>query len=158
MSGFVYFVQCHDRVKIGFSTNPTLRLVKIEADTPYDCALLGVVDAAVFPERELHEQFAMYRMKGEWFLAARPILDFIAEHSAPAEPEPMPVELSAPPAEIIGAEHVKALRASFGETQIQFAKRVGVTPLTISGWERLGPPMQGAARRLLTNMIERAAA
>lgn len=151
MSGFVYFVQCHDRVKIGFSLHPALRLVKISTDAPYECKLLGVVDADEFPERELHERFAAYRKRGEWFLAVAPILDFIAGQCEPL-PEPPP-ELPEVPTVLIAGSDVKALRASFGETQAEFSKRIGVTPLTISQWECIGPPKRGAAKKLLTAML-----
>lgn len=49
---------------------------------------------------------------------------------------------------------VKSIRDGFKETQAQFAQRVGVHPLTISDWERHGPPARGAARMALARLAE----
>ena len=51
---------------------------------------------------------------------------------------------------------VKAIRKGFGETQAEFASRVGVHPLTISDWERNGPPTQGTARMALLRLAPEA--
>lgn len=77
MSGFVYFIRCEDRVKIGYSEDPVRRLSKVNADAPFPCELLGWVAADDYPERELHERFAAARLHSEWFAAIPEILAFI---------------------------------------------------------------------------------
>lgn len=44
---------------------------------------------------------------------------------------------------------VKAIRAAYAETQVEFARRLGVHALTVADWEKNGPPKNGAARKLL---------
>jgi DNA-binding transcriptional regulator YiaG len=44
---------------------------------------------------------------------------------------------------------VKAIRKARKETQAEFATYLGVTALTVSLWERKGPPSNGAALKLL---------
>lgn len=41
---------------------------------------------------------------------------------------------------------VKKIRESLGETQEEFARRIGVDQGTISRWETAGVPSTGAAR------------
>lgn len=77
MSGYVYFIRCQDRVKIGFSKDPRRRLTKINADAPYPCDLIGAADAALHPEREIHQRFAALRVHSEWFSLSDEIARFI---------------------------------------------------------------------------------
>lgn len=82
MSGYVYFIRCQDRVKIGFSKDPHRRLTKINADAPYPCDLIGAADASVYAEKGIHEQFAAARIHGEWFSLTPEILQFAKSANA----------------------------------------------------------------------------
>lgn len=53
---------------------------------------------------------------------------------------------------------VKAIREAREETQAEFAAYLGVTALTISHWERKGPPKNGAALKLLEMLREKSEA
>lgn len=77
MSGFVYFIGCADRVKIGYSEDPAKRLTKINADSPWPCELLGYVNADDFPESEVHQRFASVRLHSEWFALTAEIRAFV---------------------------------------------------------------------------------
>ncbi len=65
----VYIVQCTgtDRVKIGFSAQPYLRLKKLSTSSPYPLRLVKSVAGDYKTEREFHRHFAEYRRHGEWF-------------------------------------------------------------------------------------------
>lgn len=52
---------------------------------------------------------------------------------------------------------VKALREAYSENQSQFARRLGIPPNTVNGWERNGPPKQGVAAVLLKRMWDETA-
>jgi DNA-binding transcriptional regulator YiaG len=52
-------------------------------------------------------------------------------------------------------EDLHAARQWVGETQKEFAKRVGVLPGTYAAWEHRGPPTQGGGRVLLERAIRR---
>jgi len=89
MSGYVYFIACHDRIKIGFSFDPIGRLRKIKSDAPYPCEYLGSVPVTTFSETEVHRHFEAYRKHGEWFENRREVRDFVRRHGAQtAESEP----------------------------------------------------------------------
>lgn len=71
---YVYFVQCdHDRgpIKIGYTDNVHTRLQKLQNGSPSELYLLLSVfgNAAEIKalERTLHQRFAAYRQRGEWF-------------------------------------------------------------------------------------------
>lgn len=71
--GFVYFVRFSDRIKIGWSGNPTARLRNV----PHD-EVLAIVPGTMEDERQMHAMFARFRVNGEWFEAKRDLLQFIA--------------------------------------------------------------------------------
>lgn len=52
------------------------------------------------------------------------------------------------------AEKIKALRLIYGETQIVFASRLGVTPTTLRYWEWGKSPPSGAAKKMLDRLDE----
>lgn len=67
MSGFIYFIQCGERVKIGWSRDPRRRLVKIQSDNGTPCVLLGAVPGTLDQEAEAHDLLRPWRVSGEWF-------------------------------------------------------------------------------------------
>jgi len=72
--GSVYFARFGDRIKIGFSTNPTNRLTAI----PHD-EILAIFPGTMRNERQLHAAFADLRITGEWFQCDDRILDFVSD-------------------------------------------------------------------------------
>jgi hypothetical protein len=81
-TGNVYFIRFGNRVKIGFSTQPQVRLGNI----PHD-EVLAVIPGTLADERALHRRFAHLREmlpgKGEgpreWFRIAPDLVQYIAE-------------------------------------------------------------------------------
>lgn len=70
--GFVYFVRFADRIKIGYSDDPTLRLRNI----PHD-EILAFVPGTMSTEKKYHNMFKDLRITGEWFASHRRLLDYI---------------------------------------------------------------------------------
>ncbi|MGW4426612.1 GIY-YIG nuclease family protein [Streptosporangium sp. NPDC004631] len=60
--GFVYFIRFSDRIKIGWSANPSSRLKAL----PHD-EVIAIVAGSMDDERKYHARFARLRMQGEWF-------------------------------------------------------------------------------------------
>lgn len=77
----VYFIlnPVADLVKIGISEDPAVRLVALQANTPHKLSLLGIVPGGAEKEKELHKQFADFRVRGEWFSFSREIQDLVGE-------------------------------------------------------------------------------
>lgn len=75
--GFVYFVRFADRIKIGWSGNPTRRFRNI----PHD-EVMAVIPGTMDDEHSYHNRFAALRVHGEWFRADRTLVDFIAALAA----------------------------------------------------------------------------
>lgn len=71
---FVYFLQIGDRVKIGTSSKPLIRVREIAASLPGPVKRVVIVEGGRRDELRLHDRFKAYRTGGEWFVASRPIL------------------------------------------------------------------------------------
>lgn len=63
----VYFIKCGDFIKIGESSSLKLRLVQLQAMTPFDLELIAYAIGGRALERSLHQRFAKYRHRFEWF-------------------------------------------------------------------------------------------
>lgn len=77
----IYFATARsvNLVKIGYSQNPQTRFVQIRADSPIPTQLERVCGGSRDDEAALHERFAKYRSKGEWFLLAPEIEAHMAQ-------------------------------------------------------------------------------
>jgi hypothetical protein len=68
-TGFVYIIQCHDFVKVGFADNVSTKLSNLQSGCPYELRLLASwkVEAAAIAESKLHRLWERYEIRGEWF-------------------------------------------------------------------------------------------
>jgi hypothetical protein len=75
----IYFI--HDRisraVKIGVSNNPADRLGTLQTGNPNRMELLGHIRGDERDEARLHQQFAEYKVGGEWFKDDQHVMDTI---------------------------------------------------------------------------------
>lgn len=77
-SGFVYFIRCGDKVKIGFALNDVgARLKTLQTGSAEPLSLLHYERGSERAERELHRRFAAYRYVREWFRLEGDLADFI---------------------------------------------------------------------------------
>ena len=69
VDGFIYFIQCQEIVKIGYSRAPAVRWKKLQAVIPFELLLLGTVPGCVPSEKALHRYLApiKYPVFDEWF-------------------------------------------------------------------------------------------
>lgn len=65
----VYFISARelDLVKIGYAFNPMHRYRHLRTFSPVELTLEGAIPGGYAKERELHKQFALARVRGEWF-------------------------------------------------------------------------------------------
>lgn len=67
----VYVIRCNEFYKIGRASNPLQRLGDLQIGCPYELRLVQVfytsLAGAAALEAELHERYAEYRVRGEWF-------------------------------------------------------------------------------------------
>jgi hypothetical protein len=73
----VYFIECGDFVKIGYSANPELRLAALQVSTPHQMRLLGTIAGDHEVESRLHQICRVHHHKGEWFRKTGTILGYI---------------------------------------------------------------------------------
>lgn len=76
----MYFIRAGDKgpIKIGSSNTPLNRLRELQTGHSEDLHLLGVILAgSSVEEKLLHKKFQYLRQRGEWFIPAEPLLEFI---------------------------------------------------------------------------------
>jgi hypothetical protein len=79
--GWVYFIRYSNGgdVKIGYSgDDPQRRLKILQTGCPDELTLIGVQRGTKGDEAELHERFAEYRKRGEWFRWNEKLAGYIA--------------------------------------------------------------------------------
>lgn len=62
--------------KIGFSKDPSARLINLQTGCPYPLKLERIIDGDINKERELHKVFDKFRLEGEWFIYNEEIREF----------------------------------------------------------------------------------
>ena len=86
--GLVYFFECEDFIKIGFSLDPESRLRQIQVSgngttAPQNVNMREVKMITAAPgsrsdEKALHDRFAATRDEGEWFKKSAELTDYVA--------------------------------------------------------------------------------
>jgi len=84
-SGYVYFLQIGNAVKIGFSTNPFRRISKMDRSSSVP-SLFVSVPGTRYDEKTLHRRLDAYRRNGEWFTASGPVQRVIVRSVAFGRP------------------------------------------------------------------------
>jgi hypothetical protein len=72
----IYYIACSatERVKIGYTRGePEVRLKQLQTGSAAELRLVACHGGSVEDERSLHEEFAEYRLRGEWFEMAEPV-------------------------------------------------------------------------------------
>ena len=67
--GFIYFIQCHDFIKVGYAENVPVRLIALQTGCPYELKLIKSIktDDVEGDERKVHQHWKRYEIRGEWF-------------------------------------------------------------------------------------------
>ncbi|MHA6684466.1 Cro/CI family transcriptional regulator [Mesorhizobium sp. A556] len=128
MMGFVYAVECGQRIKIGFSNQPELRFSKIASDAPFPCRLLGYWRGSRADEIAVHRKFSELRVHGEWFASTETLLDFITGMRV----DTPPMRSSAQPVEFCGVLVPRG-------TKSRLAEALNITPGAIAQWKQVPP-------------------
>ena len=79
---YIYFIQAESGpIKIGRALKPKVRLGELQTANHEDLKLIATVPGDAWAEAEYHRQFGEWRLRGEWFEPASPILAEIARLS-----------------------------------------------------------------------------
>ena len=75
----IYFVKAESgHIKIGYSFKKTLkRLREIQTCNPFEMTVLKEIPGDKAMEKDIQSKFEKHRVRSEWFLADKDILDFI---------------------------------------------------------------------------------
>ena len=79
--GYVYFIQGSSGgpIKIGYAKDVKNRLIGLQTGHPDTLIVLGCMVGSQEDEQDLHEKFASYRVRGEWFQPEEPLMKMIRE-------------------------------------------------------------------------------
>lgn len=84
----IYFLQDSAtlNIKIGFTSGDAdARKAALQTGNPSPLVLLGTAEGEAFAESALHRRFAAFRVAGEWFLPAPPLIEAIVKFVAAAQ-------------------------------------------------------------------------
>lgn len=88
--GYVYFFRAGNRVKIGFTTNLRERSHSLRTSCPEHAFMAKCLKGGRSTERQFHERFAEYRLRGEWFDLRGRLAKYLEMHIKPiAFPAPI---------------------------------------------------------------------
>ncbi|MCK1693667.1 GIY-YIG nuclease family protein [Bradyrhizobium sp. 144] len=76
-SSEVYFIECEQFCKIGFSTYPVSRMADLQASNSFELRLLHTIRGDDIIETKVHNRFADVRVRGEWFKKVPTLLAYI---------------------------------------------------------------------------------
>lgn len=75
--GYVYFIRAGDRIKIGFSRTPNIRLKTLQTGNGERLELLKVIPGSYDLESSLQADFRQFKTIGDWFQANPELLAYI---------------------------------------------------------------------------------
>lgn len=80
--GTLYFIQAipSRRIKIGYTTNPKIRLMQLASACSESVLVLGTIPGTALDEHRLFEEFDQYRAHHEWFEAGRDLVLWIRKN------------------------------------------------------------------------------
>jgi hypothetical protein len=81
LGGWVYFIQCGDAIKIGFSMNVGRRFLGLQASNPAKLVFLAAFPGTLNDEFKMQSIFRHHHVRGEWF-EAEPVIKYLALRKA----------------------------------------------------------------------------
>ena len=77
----IYFIQNTEtkHIKIGYSDNIRSRLSDLQTSSPHELSILTICEGGIEVEKELHDKFNNYYVRGEWFNPSEELISYINE-------------------------------------------------------------------------------
>lgn len=122
----IYFIECSGRIKVGFSLNPWARMSKVSADSPFPCALIGVMTGDRRKEALVHAMWHHLHRHGEWFSATEELRAWVGENATERQ-QPGPEKTK-------GA--LCGLPIGHGDKR-KIAKACGITAPAVTQWRKV---------------------
>jgi DNA-binding XRE family transcriptional regulator len=146
----IYFLQAGKGgpVKIGFTEKKLReRISDIQIGCSEELILLGVVQGDQTQEKHIHQEFAEYALRGEWFSPHEKMLETIVRIASIPEPTIKSNGIN------MNSSRLRRRRDELGLSQKQIAGQLGVAAMTISRWERGESEPQKRLRPMLAQIV-----
>ena len=77
----IYFIQNTEtkHIKIGYSDNVRNRLSDLQISSPHELTILTICEGGIELEKELHNKFNDYYVRGEWFNPSEELINYVNE-------------------------------------------------------------------------------
>lgn len=75
----IYVVGFKNYVKIGYTRDFTRRLMALQAGIPEPITVYGTFSGSMRTEAELHQRYARYKTRSEWFRKEGALKEFVAD-------------------------------------------------------------------------------
>ncbi len=75
----LYFLKCHDYIKIGISSECEKRMADLQVGNPYKLSLFAIIKLKGSLETECHRRLKHLFVRGEWFKHTPEIDELIME-------------------------------------------------------------------------------
>ena len=73
----IYFIECDDAIKIGYTRNPAGRLSALQTSNPGDLFMRLIIEGSPEDEKKHHDMFQEEKIRGEWFYKSNRLSDYI---------------------------------------------------------------------------------
>ena len=127
----IYFLKANNRIKIGYTSDPSERMSSIQTSSPYDLEVLLIVDGNQDEERKLHARFSNLRRSGEWFHFGEPIMKYIENNTH----RDRKYEFGLVSGDFEGYEQIRRLRNKHKISAAELGKRLSISQQAASAIE-----------------------
>lgn len=76
--GYVYFIKCLDKIKIGYTTDVERRMKQLKIGNGEKLELIYKMQCERYTENVLHKKYKNFHITGEWY-QAEPIIRMIKQ-------------------------------------------------------------------------------
>ena len=119
----IYFLLSNNKIKIGYSDNPSKRIPAIQTASPDPISVLLIIEGGYEKESALHKSFKAFKSSGEWFYYSDEIKKYVNSNLQ----FDRRYEFGFLDEDFKGNEQIMRLRKIHGLTLQQLGKKLNIT-------------------------------
>ena len=127
----IYFAVAQDKLKIGFSNNPSSRVSALQTSNPYDLEIVLLIDGSRIEELKLQHHFSIMAKRGEWFQYGPELKEYVQKNQYRNRTYEFGLEYK----NFTQKQQLKRLRRQDNITAKELAAKLNVTQQAVSRME-----------------------